>query len=93
MREPIKRGDMAEVIGGARGHLSPNLGRIVTVGVNRGDHSRFGRIVRVHADGLEHYDGSKHDELDMAVAWLRKINPPPVSTASYIEKLQLETQE
>ena len=51
MDEPIRSGDLCEVIGGALGNSGPNIGKRVTVGQLRGDHSVHGRIWRYHGEG------------------------------------------
>lgn len=76
MTEPIKKGDMATIVAGAMGDKGPNIGKTVTVGVLRGEHSVYGRIWRVHGDGLTTEYGATGSELDCAQAWLKKIEPP-----------------
>jgi hypothetical protein len=75
MSEPIKSGDRAHIIAGALGDKGPNIGKAVTVGVFRGDHTKHGRIWRVHGEGLTTEFGAMGTELDCAAAWLRKIDP------------------
>ena len=79
MSEPIKAGDLCEVIDGLLGKASPNLGLIVKVLAYVGDHSKFGRIWRCEAEyaelgqlGVNIPPGS----VDFAQSWLRKIEPP-----------------
>lgn len=83
MSEPIKAGDLAEVIDGLKGKDSPNLGLIVRVLAYVGDHSQHGRIWRCEAEyavlGQEGVNVPP-DKADFAQAWLRKIEPPPVKT-------------
>ena len=76
MSEPIKAGDMAEIIEGALGTTGPNIGKVVRVGQFQGEHSRYGRIWRVHGEGLTTEYGATGTELDCAQSWLRKIEPP-----------------
>ena len=76
MTEPIKSGDMAEIIEGALGNTGPNIGKIVRVGQFQGEHSKYGRIWRVYGEGLTTEYGATGTELDCAQAWLRKIEPP-----------------
>ena len=75
MNEPIKSGDLCEVIGGALGTTGPNIGKRVTVGQLRGDHSVHGRIWRCHGPGLVTEYGALGNEADFAQAWLRKLPP------------------
>lgn len=76
MQEPLKKGDLAEVIDGALGPRGPNIGKTVTVGVSMGEHSQYGRIVRCHGSMLISEYGVITDNLDFAVCWLRKIENP-----------------
>lgn len=45
--EPLKAGDLAIVIQGAKGEESKNVGKIVTVGKTYGEWALFGRIVHI----------------------------------------------
>lgn len=77
--EPIKAGDMAEVIDGLLGKASPNLGLIVKVVSFVGEHSQFGRIWRCDAEYAERGQPGKGvpgGMADFAQSWLRKIEPP-----------------
>ena len=80
MREPIKAGDLAEVIGGLGQHKSPNLGLIVKVVAFRGEHSRLGRMWRCEAPEVCQLSDAgtyvRTGEADFAQDWLRKIDPP-----------------
>lgn len=76
MNEPIKTGDRATIIAGALGGAGPNVGKQVTVGALRGEHSHYGRIWRVHGEGLTTEFGGVGNSLDCAASWLRK--DPPV---------------
>ncbi len=91
MNEPIKAGDLAEVIDGLEGKASPNLGLVVRVLSYMGDHSKHGRIWRCEAEyAVLGQPGGKIDSegtflpgsgitpgiADFAQYWLRKINPP-----------------
>ena len=76
MSEPIKKGDLAEIIAGALGEGGPNAGKRVTVGFLQGEHSQYGNIWRVHGEGLVTEYGAVGTELDCAQSWLRKIEPP-----------------
>lgn len=85
MNEPIKSGDRARIIAGALGDKGPNIGKQVTVGQLQGEHSRYGRIWRVHGEGLVTEYGAVGSELDCAAAWLRKLPPdaaPPAATTT-----------
>lgn len=79
MSEPIKAGDLAEVIDGLNGKDSPNLGLIVRVISYVGDHSKYGRIWRCKAEfavlGQEGVNVPR-GAADFAQSWLRKIEPP-----------------
>jgi len=75
MNEPIKSGDRCEVIAGALGLTGPNVGKFVTVGQVRGEHSEYGRIWRCHGEGLVTEYGAVGTEADFAQAWLRKLPP------------------
>ena len=76
MREPIKSGDLAQIIEAALGTKGPNIGKIVRVGKLQGEHSVLGRIWRVHGEGLVTEYGAVGNEADCAQSWLRKIEPP-----------------
>ena len=76
MKEPIKTGDHATIIAGALGTTGPNIGKRVRVGLLQGEHSQYGRIWRVHGDGLVTEYGAVGAQLDCAQAWLRKDEPP-----------------
>lgn len=82
---PIKAGDLCEVVDGAQGRASPNLGLIVRVLSYAGDHSVHGRIWRCEAEyavlgqvGVNVPPGAA----DFAQAWLRKIEPPKQKEAA-----------
>ena len=85
MSEPIKAGDLAEVIDGLQGKASPNIGLIVRVLRFMGEHSQHGRIWRCEAEyavlgqvGVNVPPGAA----DFAQSWLRKIEPPPEKAAA-----------
>lgn len=86
MNEPIKAGDLCEVIDGLQGRNSPNLGLVVRVSRYVADHTKFGRIFRCKAEyATIGYAGSKNPDLlpgeaDFAQSWLKKLPPetPPV---------------
>lgn len=75
---PIQSGDKAIIIMGALGDKGPNIGKQVTVGTLRGEHSQYGRIWRVYGANLTTEYGAMGSELDCAQSWLQKIEPPPV---------------
>lgn len=81
MKEPIKAGDLAEVINGLHGAKSPNLGLVVKVIAFVGEHSKHGRIWRCEAEyaslGQIGTDRVPARMADFAQDWLRKIEPPP----------------
>lgn len=87
MNEPIKTGDRCEVIAGALGPSGPNVGKFVTVGQVRGEHSEHGRIWRCHGDGLVTEYGAVGNQADFAQAWLRKLPPEMLSPPNREEAL------
>jgi hypothetical protein len=87
MKEPIRQGDLAYIIAGALGDKGPNIGKAVTVGQCQGEHSVHGRIWRVHGVNLTTEYGATGIELDCAVSWLRKIEPPPLKTETRSKEL------
>lgn len=79
MKEPIKAGDLAEVISGAQGSKSPNIGLIVCVKMFVGEHSKYGKLWRCEAEFAERFQngvGVEAGMSDFAQDWLRKIEPP-----------------
>ena len=89
MNEPIKAGDLCEVVGGLGCEKSPNLGLRVTVEHLRGEHTKYGRIWRCSGPGVKQLtDGGGYVETgwgDFAASWLRKLPPPstpPVATTT-----------
>ena len=97
MSEPIKAGDLAEVISGLQGTASPNIGLVVSVVSLQGEHSLYGRIWRCEAEygerGQPRTDDVPLGILDFAQAWLRKINPPPFPVTEKSWDLLLEGSE
>lgn len=81
MREPIKAGDLCEVIGGLGRTQSPNIGQQVTVVSLQGEHSQHGRIWRCTGPNIQQLtDAGAYIVTawaDFAADWLRKIEPPP----------------
>ena len=89
MKEPIKSGDLAEIIAGELGTQGPNVGKQVRVGLLQGEHSVYGRIWRVHGEGLTSEYGATGNEMDCAQEWLRKIDPPEGPAQSEKRKEEL----
>ncbi len=94
MNEPIKAGDMAEVINGSAGKDSPNLGLIVTVGKMVFECPVLGRIWRCEAEYAERLVigpgcTCPPGMADFAQAWLRKIEPPKTPGVSTTTKKEL----
>lgn len=75
MSEPIKVGDICEVVEGALGLKGPNVGKIVTVRALRGEHSKYGRIWQCEGSGLITEYGAVGNSMDFASSWLKKIPP------------------
>lgn len=79
MKEPIKTGDVCEVIGGLGRGKSPNIGLQVTVASLQGEHSQHGRIWRCTGPSVKQLnDGGAYvvtGWADFAQDWLRKIEP------------------
>jgi hypothetical protein len=79
--EPIKAGDLCEIVEGAMGSKGPNVGKRVRVLELRGEHSVHGRIWRVQGGDLVSEYGALGEQVDCAQAWLRKLPPeaPPMA--------------
>ena len=91
MSEPIKSGDVCEVIAGALGNHGPNIGKRVTVVSLRGEHTAFGRIWRCSGTGLTTEYGATGTQCDFAQAWLRKlppVEPHAVNDEKYLDEGQ-----
>lgn len=84
--EPLKAGDLAIVIQGAKGEESKNVGKIVTVGKTYGEWPLFGRIVYIIGYQLVQLDGKVVSECIIPVKWLKKIEPPTVKTKKVRER-------
>lgn len=84
--EPLKAGDLAIVIQGAKGEESMNVGKIVTVGKTYGEWPLFGRIVYIIGYQLVQLDGKVVSECIIPVKWLKKIEPPTVKTEKVRER-------
>jgi hypothetical protein len=89
MSEPIKAGDLCEVIAGAFGIAGPNVGKQVTVKELRGEHSQFGRIWRCEGRDIISEFGAVGGQADFAQSWLRKL-PPTVPHAANDEKTEFQ---
>jgi hypothetical protein len=91
MNEPIKAGDLCEVIGGLGQGKSPNLGLQVTVVSLQGEHSQHGRIWRCEGPGVKQLtDGGGYAVTgwgDFAQSWLRKAPPPKQTKSEGVEVL------
>lgn len=92
MTEPIKSGDVCEVIAGALGNHGPNVGKRVTVVSLRGEHTQFGRIWRCAGTGLTTEYGATGTQCDFAQSWLRKL-PPVKPHAANDEQYLKEGQQ
>lgn len=75
MSEPIKAGDVCEVVSGAFEEKGPNVGKQVTVISLRGEHSLYGRIWQCSGPDLITEFGAVGNVADFAANWLRKIPP------------------
>lgn len=88
MNAPLKSGDVAVIIQGALGAVGPNVGKHVTVGVTQGEHSKHGRIVRIHGQNLVTEYGAMGNECDIPVAWLQKLPPSPAIAQGERQEVQ-----
>lgn len=86
MQEPIKAGDVCEVIGGAFDTAGPNIGKMVTVRALKGEHSEYGRIWQCEGNGLTTEYGATGNFADFANSWLKKIPPNQKKTSESREK-------
>lgn len=79
MNEPIKAGDICQVIGGMGRVKSPNLGLEVKVLSLKGEHSQHGRIWRCEGPGVVQLTNAGTYIVtgwaDFAVSWLLKLGP------------------
>lgn len=77
--EPIKAGDLCEVISGLGQNKSPNLGLFVKAISMRGEHSQFGRVWRCEGPHVQQLADAGTYQVtgwaDFPVTWLRKIKP------------------
>jgi hypothetical protein len=91
MNEPIKSGDLCEVITGLGGPQSPNVGLRVRVCDLMGEHSRFGRVWRCKGDEIKQLTDAGGYEVtgwaDFPASWLRKL-PPVTPHAANDEKTE-----
>jgi len=89
MNEPLKSGDLAEVINGLLGPASPNLGLIVRVKQLVGELPELGRIWRCEAEYGERIQPRPNIPaglVDFSQHWLRKIQPPGTKTTTTTKK-------
>lgn len=82
MTEPIKAGDKCRVIRGMARQKSPNVGLQVTVERHVGEHTEYGRVVRITGNGLQQLHPVSGQFIvtgwaDIPVAWLQKASRPP----------------
>lgn len=89
MREPIKAGDVCEVVGGLGRQKSPNIGLRVNVEALSGEHSTLGRVWMCTGEGVcQLSDGGAYIPTgwaDFPAAWLKKIDPdapPPAAVTT-----------
>lgn len=87
--EPIKAGDLCEIVEGAMGSKSPNVGKRVRVLELRGEHSVHGRIWRVQGGDLVSEYGALGEQVDCAQSWLRKL-PPEEKPLAAVQKVLAE---
>ena len=96
MTEPIKAGDMCEVIDGMNGQDSPNIGLIVIVRMFVGEHSQYGRMWRCEAEFAEagqELAGVPGDLMDFAQTWLKKLPPKGQPPEQKVVKKDLELEK
>lgn len=67
---------MAIIIRGYNGDASPNLNKIVTVGVVVAEHPEFGKTVQIMGEGLIIENNPSRNFCNIPVKWLKKINGP-----------------
>lgn len=91
MQEPIKSGDRCLVIAGVLGDKGPNVGKTVTVGTLRGQHSEYGNIWRCHGPDIVSEYGAVGNEGDFAQSWLKKL--PPDQTPPKVVEREKEVTE
>jgi hypothetical protein len=90
MSEPIKANDLCEVIGGLGRGKSPNIGKRVIAVTMQGEHSQWGRVWRCAGEGIVQLGDAGNYVVvgwaDFPTAWLRKIEPPKLSTKTETQK-------
>lgn len=83
MSQPIKAGDVCQVITGLGRTKSPNIGKTVTVGYRMygdhgADHSQFGPVHRCTGEGIVQYGDSGQYIVtgwaDFPIAWLQRLD-------------------
>lgn len=93
MQEPIKSGDLCEVINALGRGKSPNLGQVVTVSRRIGEHSTLGVVWHCTGpDIVQLTDAGAYAKLgwaDFPVAWLKKLGDPstPNNEASTVKRM------
>ena len=91
MSEPIKTGDICDVVAALGQHRTPNLGRRVTVISLQGEHSQHGRIWRCAGEGVQQLtDAGTYVTMgwaDFAQSWLRKVPPEGTPPEHVTEKV------
>lgn len=96
MPSPIQMGDLAEVISGMLGNKSPNIGLIVEVLAQQGDHSQYGRMWLCQAEHAELAQAGTRDvsggRAHFAQDWLRKIEPPAKTVNTSTQRTKEVTQ-
>jgi hypothetical protein len=90
MKEPLKAGDICEVVMGLTRRNSPNIGLIVTVGKrimgeHGMNHTRYGPVHRCENPDIQQLGDNgefiKTGWADFPDAWLKKIEPPKLIKA------------
>lgn len=94
MNEPIKFGDKCVVVNGMTRHKSPNIGKLVTVGGVRGEHSVYGRVFRCEGEGVVQLDENSGEYVqmnwaDFPACWLQKVPPNGTEPAIIKEEREL----
>lgn len=93
--EPLKAGDLCEVVNGLGRKASPNLGQQVTIkhrvfGALGDDHSLYGPVYRCEGPHLCQLSDAgtyvKTGWADLAGVWLKRIEPPKQGTGAKTDK-------
>jgi hypothetical protein len=92
MKSPIRAGDLCEVVDGVFGKNSPNLGLVVKVLYQQGEHTLYGVIWLCKAEhAIVAQPGTRNISPDcahFAQSWLRKIEPPVFGKAANDEIIE-----